>query len=46
MDTYIEVTKAGDRMLLIRDPKGHGRVKLITSGYRGGLGTYIRDPHH
>ena len=41
-----EVTKVGDRMLLIRDPKGHGRVKLITSGYRGGLGTYIRDPHH
>ena len=46
MDTYIEVTKVGDRMLLIRDPKGHRRVKLITSGYRGGLGTYIRDPHH
>ena len=25
---------------------GHGRVKLIISGYRGGLDTYIRDPHH
>ena len=46
MDTYIEVTKVGDRMLLIRDPKGHGGVKLITPGYRGGLGTYIWDPHH
>ena len=41
-----EVTKVGDRMLLIRDPKGHGGVKLITPGYRGGLGTYIWDPHH
>ena len=25
---------------------GHGRVNLIISGYRGGLDTYIRDPHH
>ena len=38
--------RVGDRMLLIRDPNGHGRVKLIISGYRGGLDTYIRDPHH
>ena len=38
--------RVGDRMLRIRDPNGHGRVKLIISGYRGGLDTYIRDPHH
>merc|ERR1711873_42177 len=38
--------KVGDRKLLIRDPKGHGRGHLITYGYRGGLGTYIWDPHH
>ena len=46
MDTYIEVTKVGDRKLLIRDPKGHGRGQAVTSRYRGGLGTYIWDPHH